>query len=304
MSRIPFGKTFRATFTALLGVALFACASLGDDAFSPQVGEMSIVFPQNDTYAVVSPFPVIFGYQNAAALLSYDSELRWSIECGKGSLYASDTINGYDYAQVPAGDYYVFNSSKTLQEALPSGSQDPKGPYGRWYGTEDECTLSWKFFYWTVCTKQPNGATLIQAGVGTRSGKVYFKTRPGAQTPKDAIANYQGCASKGTIEKVTNSSTSCPDLLAQPDAQPCKLAVKAVASSLAAAAVSPTTTFLGVSTSTQATTTSKSTSTSSATPSGTGGGSSSNDPGKKSRASSLGWSSQLIWAVPAAFLLF
>lgn len=299
MSRNPAGLVL----TLLLAVAQLACASSGDDATSPQVGEMSIVFPQNDTYAVVSPFPVIFGYQNAPALLSYNSELSWSVQCAQGALYGSDTVNGYKYADVPSGAYYILNSTKTLQDALPSGSKDPKGPYANWHGTEDTCSLSWEFHYWTVCSKQPNDATLIQSGVGKRSGKMYFTVRVGAKLPRDAIRDYQGCALRGTAEKVANSSTACPDLLTQPEAQPCNLDVRAAASSLAGAAVSPTTTFTGTPTSTTAEATTKTTS--STDPHGTDGASTSKDGNKNSTGASLGRNSPLIlWAISVGTCLF
>lgn len=299
MSRNPVGLAL----AALLAGAQFACASPDDDGFGPQVGEVSIVFPQNDTYAVVSPFPVIFGYQNAPALLSYNSELKWSVECAQGSLYGTDTINGYKYAEVPSGEYYVLNSTRTLQDGLPSGSKDPKGPYAHFYGTEDACSLSWQFFYWTVCSKQPNDATLIQSGVGKRTGKIYFTLRPGAKLPNDAIRDYQGCASRATAEQVANSSIACPNLLTQPEAQPCNLDVKAAASSLAAAAVSPTTSFTGTSTPTStATSTAKTTSTG---PHSTAPSDLPKDGTKDSAAPSLARDSHfIIWAIYAgAFIL-
>lgn len=193
-------------------------------------------------------FPSFLDTKNAPALLSYNSELSWSIQCAQGALYGSDTVNGYKYAEVPPGAYYILNSTKTLQDALPSGSKDPKGPYGNWHGTEDTCSLTWEFHYWTVCSKKPNDATLIQSGVGKRSGKMYSTVRPGAKLPRDAIRDYQGCALKGTAEKVANSSTACPDLLTQPEAQPCNLDVRAAASSLAGAAISATTSLAGTTT--------------------------------------------------------
>lgn len=297
MARIPVGTRLVLAASALLAVAQVACASPGDPAAAdPQIGEVSIVFPQNDTYAVVSPFPVIFGYQNAPALLSYNSELRWNIECKQGALFGSDSISGHKYAEVPSGDYYILNSTETLQDSLPDNRKDPEGPYGRWLGEESPCVLTWEFFYWTICTRQPNDATLIQSGVGKRKGEVRFTLRPGAKLPKDAIADYQGCAVKGTIEKITNSSTACPDLLTQPEAQPCKLDVKVAASSLAAAAVSPTTSFTGKSTSTQGTSTTEPTSgSSSSNPqssgsgkgNGDGGSSSSTDDGKSAATGSF-----------------
>ncbi|KAM3446452.1 hypothetical protein MY3296_009665 [Beauveria thailandica] len=83
MSRNPVGLAF----TSLLAIARFACASSSDDTFSSEVGKMSIVFPQNDTF------------------LSYNSELSWSIQCAHGSLHGADTINGYKYAGVPSGEH-------------------------------------------------------------------------------------------------------------------------------------------------------------------------------------------------------
>ncbi|KAM3524670.1 hypothetical protein MY4038_007613 [Beauveria bassiana] len=119
--------------------------------------------------------------------LAFTSLLLAVARAPKGSLYGADTINGYN--------------------------KDPKGPYGNWRGAEDTCSLTWEFHYWTICSKQPNDVTLIQSGVGKRSGKItYFTIRPGAKLPIDA-----------------------------PEAQPCNLDVKAAASSLADAAVSPTT---------------------------------------------------------------
>ncbi|KAF1734626.1 hypothetical protein CRV24_006168 [Beauveria bassiana] len=116
---------------------------------------MSIVFPQNDTYAAVSPFPVIFGYQNARASLSYNSELSWS-----DSVRPRFAVRRRHHQRiqvcrgVPSGEHCILNSTKTLQDALPDGSsKDPKGPYGNWRGAEDTCSLTWEFHYWTVCSK-------------------------------------------------------------------------------------------------------------------------------------------------------
>ncbi|PQK13234.1 hypothetical protein BB8028_0004g01650 [Beauveria bassiana] len=99
--------------------------------------------------------------------------------------------------RVPLGEYYILNSTKTLQDALPDDSKDPKGPYGNWRGAEDTCSLTWEFHYWTVCSKQPNDAAVIQSGVGKRSGKMYFTIRPGAKLPIDAVRDYQGLCAKG-----------------------------------------------------------------------------------------------------------
>ncbi|KAM3519851.1 hypothetical protein NHJ13051_007238 [Beauveria bassiana] len=62
-----------------------------------------------------------------------------SVRPRAGSLYGADTINGYKYADVPSGEHYILNSTKTLQDALPDGSKDPMGPYGNWRGAEETC---------------------------------------------------------------------------------------------------------------------------------------------------------------------
>lgn len=268
-----------AKLRSFFGAALVALTPvLGAELKLPASGEMSIVFPRNETYAVVSPFPIVFGYRNAPAILSYDSQLRWNVDCVNHTLYGSSTVNGYDNAVIPSEPYFVLNSTKTLYESSPDYLKNKDGPFGSFRGNSDRCTLTWTFFYWTVCRKLPNGGTLIQSGVGRKQGNVTFTIQPGATLPHDAIAKYEGCPVGGLAETIkSESSTFCPDTDKSPDLAPCELDVKPAASSIASAVMPATTTFTGRPTSTSAP---ASTSTS-------GSGSSGSSGDKKSDAAGL-----------------
>jgi hypothetical protein len=43
--------------------------------------EGDFVFPRNKTYAVVSPFPVVFAFQNANALSLDGAAFSWDLHC-------------------------------------------------------------------------------------------------------------------------------------------------------------------------------------------------------------------------------
>ncbi|KAG8406648.1 hypothetical protein J3458_020989 [Metarhizium acridum] len=67
------------------------------------------------------PCAIAFGYCNTPVLLSFGSQLGWSVECVDGALYGSPTVKGYDNAALPAAAelYFVFNSTGPLNEAAP-----------------------------------------------------------------------------------------------------------------------------------------------------------------------------------------
>jgi uncharacterized membrane protein YgcG len=205
-------------------------------------------------------------------------------------LYGSSTVNGYDGAVLPSEPYYVLNSSRTLDESVPEYLRNKKGPFGSWRGNDDRCTLSWTFFYWTICTKQPDGSLLIQGGVGKKTGNVTFSIRPGATLPHDAIANYKGCPVAALAEKIGSETASgCPDTDASPALQPCELVVQPAAASSIASAVKPaTTTFTGLPTSTGSSSQSTSSSGSNGNGgNGNGGGGGGNSGNTKSSAGGL-----------------
>lgn len=45
----------------------------------PTTVEIDLVFPLNETYALIKPFPVIFIIQNAAAAWNFGFQFQWNI---------------------------------------------------------------------------------------------------------------------------------------------------------------------------------------------------------------------------------
>ncbi|KAM0417157.1 hypothetical protein ACHAPT_012865 [Fusarium lateritium] len=204
----------------------------------PATGEFDVVFPRNDTYAVEAPFPVIFGFQNAPVLLSFPTQINWELTCGLGTLFGINRFQGERSVAPPSDPYFYINSSRALMKA-------EEGDQFRYFRNDhDSCVLTWELFYYTTCERESDGSLKIMGGYfPKRTGNVTFTLRPGAKPPREAIANYDGCAVAGTAVKLQSNETGCAQIAedAAPKPKPCELDVKAVASSLAAAVVKPTT---------------------------------------------------------------
>ncbi|KAF5005354.1 hypothetical protein FDECE_8166 [Fusarium decemcellulare] len=228
--------------TIILSLGFTGTLAQSDDLVDfPATGELDVVFPQNDTYAVEAPFPIIFGFQNAPVLLSFPTILYWELDCR--TLFGIGRLEGERLVAPPSDPYFYVNASDALMKP-EEGDQ-----WRYWLGEEETCVLTWEFKYYTTCERQPNGSLKIMGGYfGERTGNVTFTLKPGATSPRDAIAKYDGCAVAGTAVKVASNETGCAQIAedAAPKPKPCGLDVKKVASSLAAAVVKPTTSLTEV----------------------------------------------------------
>lgn len=219
-------------------IALGGVAIAKDQVSFPAIGEFDVVFPRNDTYAVEAPFPVIFGFQNAPVMLSFPTQINWEVTCGFGTLFGINQFQGERSIAPPSDPYFYINSSRALIKA-------EEGDQFKYFRNDyDTCVLTWELFYYTICEREPDGSLKIMGGYfPKRTGNVTFTLRPGAKSPREAIANYDGCALAGTAVKVQSNETGCAHIAedAATKPKPCELDVKGVASSLAAAVVKPTT---------------------------------------------------------------
>lgn len=227
------------TMRSVLSIAALVGFAIAKDQVSfPTTGEFDVVFPRNDTYAVEAPFPVIFGFQNAPVLLSYPTQVSWELTCGLGTLFGIGSFEGERSVAPPSDPYFYINSSRALAKA-EEGDQ-----FEYFRRDHDACVLTWELFYYTTCKREADGSLKIMGGYfPKRTGNVTFTLRPGAKTPREAIANYDGCAVAGTAVKLESNLTGCAQIAqdAAPKPRPCELDVESVASSLAAAVVKPTT---------------------------------------------------------------
>ncbi|KAM5342111.1 hypothetical protein ACJ41O_015142 [Fusarium nematophilum] len=217
-----------------LGLTGTLAQSSGDLVDFPATGELAVVFPRNETYTVEAPFPVIFGFHNAPVLLSFPTILYWELSCGRGTLFGIGRFEGQRAIAPPSDPYFFLNASDTLTKA------DEGDQFEYFRGETDSCTLEWEFKYYTTCKRLPDGGLRIMGGYfGERKGNVTFTLRPGAKSPRHAIANYEGCAVAGTAVKVASNETGCAQIAedAAPKPKPCDLDVEGTASSLAKAVV-------------------------------------------------------------------
>lgn len=265
----------------------------------PMEGDMSVVFPQNDTYGVISPFPVVFAFRNAPALLSWNSQLQWDIECEYGSLYGTDQIHGYDGATLPSEPFVTVNTSTPIWEAAEDSTP-------RWFFPNgvDYCTFKWNFGFSSTCHTFPNGTTELMLGDALSKGEFGFTLKLGGKAPLHVLSEYKGCPGKGASRKVV-SAEICPELEPPMDPEPCSVDVKSVMSTFVSNIPTATTTFLGSTSSTSANPTTA-TGSSEPTQTGEGGGSGEGGGGGEGSGSSTKVSSGVPLGSPASlsFLVF
>lgn len=276
----------KAQFHQLVAVVLAsATAALAQDQLDfPVNGELDVVFPRNGTYAVEAPFPIVLGFQNSPALMSFATKLYWTVTCSRFTLHGTGYLDGERFIAPPADPWYYINATDTLQQVRDGEEDGPpgskKGQFGYWLNYDvDSCVLAWEFLYFTTCKRLSDGALEISGGKFPRQmGNVTFTIAPNGTRPRDAIRAYKGCPMPGFAVTVNKNHTGCADVDNEvlPEPQPCLLDVEAVASSLAEAVVTPTTSVTDMPTATTATTTGSPAST---TGSGESGPASTEGPG-------------------------
>jgi hypothetical protein len=231
--------------------------------------EVDLVFPRNETYSPVSPFPVVFAFQNANVYTLYDGGFDWDISCDNAfySRTTSDLSDPGDNNFTAPSDPYFFVSS------APNSSNPVLDPDDTWLESNViNCTLTWSFGFWTNCSDY--GFELVFGGpsLGLIGGNISFSVTPGGKLPLDALRNYTECPIPGGTLLVRDATTEIhcvelPNISQFPSPGPC--AVKftgAAASSVISQIGTPTATFSPM----PKTSTTSTTSTSTAVPTTTG----------------------------------
>ena len=71
----------------VLQLAFFATSAATSQISLPANIEIDVIFPRSgETYAPVSPFPVVFAIQNAALAWSFGFQFEWKIDTGQGMI--------------------------------------------------------------------------------------------------------------------------------------------------------------------------------------------------------------------------
>jgi hypothetical protein len=105
--------------------------------------EIDIVFPRNDTYAAVTPFPIVFGFQNAEGVFGFGSSFDYQVTCKNGSLQAFWSFSTDETKTSPVANdpFFYANVSRSLESGANGRLVDANFP--RWRGDSDTCQLKW-----------------------------------------------------------------------------------------------------------------------------------------------------------------
>jgi hypothetical protein len=220
-----------------LVIVVLQLAAFATSAATPQVSlpaniEIDVIFPrQGETYAPVSPFPVVFAIQNAAVAWSFGFAFEWLIHTEQGILADIGTLDISSDAAVnplvpPADPYLLINQSVELS-----------------YYPNNALTLGWQFTFFGNCTENADGsAYTLQDVPFNAQGRFNFSTAYGGKAV-DVLAGGQ-CPALGSIVPVQSSmGANCPHIAdsgIQPS--PCAFTIDAAVASSVSAAVVPTTT--------------------------------------------------------------
>ena len=234
----------------------------------PATLEIDVVFPRNDTYAVVAPFPVVFAFQNAAVFFGFAGQFSWELTCKNGSLTGRSNLQSEE-TPPPAEPFFYVNISRPLNQVSNILKEPNPEPFPFWRGNSDTCTLNWALHYYSNCTVLPDGRTLIEGGTfKDQKGSLNFTIAPGAKIPADTLGAYPDCPIYGGSVQVASNITTCPHIGSDPAApNPCGIKFGSVAASVVAQIPTPTITFTPAATQSGASKTSGT----SGTPTPTGG---------------------------------
>lgn len=209
--------------------------------------EIDVVFPRgNETYGIVAPFPLVFGLRNIEN--STVMGFSWTVTCEYSTFSSFDELDSDQLPGHHAEPLYLLNATRLWYDQDQDAFFNKNGPLGWWTGDTDTCTLAWKYSA-PVCKDLSDGIFEISTGPDV-VGNLTFHLRPGGKLPHDAILSLDGCP-VAAVGLVDNSTRVCIDnYKTSSDVNPCGLDIKAAASSIAAAVVSPSTTFTSLPTTT------------------------------------------------------
>jgi hypothetical protein len=217
----------------------------------PATLELDVVFPRNDTYAVVAPFPIVFAFQNAGAFWEFGAVFQWSVSCHNLSLAGSSSVTA-SRTSSPGEPYIYVNASYSPN--IRSDLSPGRGPFPLWGGDRDACKLDWLITYVSECTRYPNGSVITSFGaVQGISGNVNFTLAPsGGKLPANQLGGYADRPLYGGSIQVESKelpfdtqASGCPHFGSNPAAaSPCAVSFASLAPSVLGQIPTPTVTFV------------------------------------------------------------
>lgn len=182
---------------------------------------IEIVFPRDDTYQPVDPFPVVFAFSGASAAWTYGFDFTWLVRRNEGCegqcgvVYSgSFGIEEGAFGSVSFGEddaYYLVTSALGM------------GPSVGYTGGYD---LEWEFGFSRNCSMSDTGELQSSGGVTSASGTAKFTIQSGAN-PDVQAQLADNCPLSGGVVGIQQNLDGCPELGASNAAavNPCDLDV-------------------------------------------------------------------------------
>lgn len=218
------------------------CASSSEVPLNTTV-EIDLVFPQNDTYTLVDPFPIIFIIQQAPLAYGFGFTFSWNIT-GIGSYKEvyNDQGNVFSFweHQTPPDPYIVLNSTLS-QDTIPADQFAL--PAGQW-------TLAWSYSSGECL---PEGDDTVDITNGAWGGSIDFTTV--YEGNGGASPDLTGCPIVALeVPYVGNWTWNCPQIgnpttsyAAACDAKLNDAQASSISSELSISTASPTSSATGLS---------------------------------------------------------
>jgi hypothetical protein len=197
-------------FVLLLFLFSWVTWAAVDSIVLPTTVELDLVFPLNETYTLIDPFPVIFVIQNAATAWYFGFEFTWNITgvpdgssgpetFPSGTIFVPPSVLLPYVYPVPSDPFIVVNSTESPGDSIAV----TKVPAGKW-------TLGWSYTIASTCTPTADGEFLTIRSALPIQGSMSFTLKDGSASPVfmsncstlagqfDIVANWTGCPQLGT----------------------------------------------------------------------------------------------------------
>ncbi|KAJ5782629.1 hypothetical protein N7457_004403 [Penicillium paradoxum] len=159
--------------TSWLLVALQALRSSAATPTLPEVLEVDLIFPRNDTFAPTALTPVVFAVQNSDLISILDLQLSWNIRPISSERWGVSDGMKLNLGETYNDTYFVHSSTEQLNME------------GIW-------RLSWTLSFLN-CTSVNGSAQNSRFGIGD---ELYFSTRNDTQAQDLAAATEEGTCAK------------------------------------------------------------------------------------------------------------
>jgi hypothetical protein len=99
-----------------------------DDRSLPANVEVDLIFPRNDTYKPIFPFPIVFVIRGGRATLEHGLHVWWSAEYASRTLYTTAPSSGY----LSGKDDQIYGSTEPIYYLIQESQAVVNSTFPHW----------------------------------------------------------------------------------------------------------------------------------------------------------------------------